>query len=66
MKLLNILLTCAPFANALWPIPSSYTNGTSVLFIEKNSRITYNGQDIVLVSSNPPFSAMQVLTLRCS
>jgi len=50
MKLLSILITCAPFASALWPIPSSYTNGTKVLFIEKSVRITYNGQDVVLLS----------------
>lgn len=42
MKLLGLWLVLR-LANALWPIPSKLTTGTSVLWIDKRVKVTYHG-----------------------
>lgn len=42
MRLVAIVLS-ASFAAALWPIPSSYSTGTTVLWIDESVKVTYNG-----------------------
>ena len=47
MKFITTLITCAPAVLALWPIPESYTHGDSVVFIDQNTPVTYNGKQSV-------------------
>ncbi|KAF1985840.1 glycoside hydrolase family 20 protein [Aulographum hederae CBS 113979] len=52
MKLLiALLVVSAQLASALWPLPESYTNGTTVLWLKRDVRITYTGPD---QSASPP------------
>ncbi|KAI9658757.1 MAG: N-acetyl-glucosamine-6-phosphate deacetylase [Bathelium mastoideum] len=50
MKFISTLIACAPAVSALWPIPTTYTYGDSVLFINKNTPVTYNGKQTSLAS----------------
>jgi len=43
MNLLCYTLTFAATASAIWPIPSSYSHGESVLWIDQSVQFTYNG-----------------------
>ncbi|KAF2835668.1 glycoside hydrolase family 20 protein [Patellaria atrata CBS 101060] len=43
MKILPALSLLIPVAVAIWPLPKSYTSGDTVLFIEDNVHVTYNG-----------------------
>ncbi|OCK94282.1 glycoside hydrolase family 20 protein [Cenococcum geophilum 1.58] len=43
MKLLSAVALFAPLAAALWPIPSSYSSGSTVLWIGSDVKVTYNG-----------------------
>lgn len=43
MKLLYYTALFTATANAIWPIPSSYTHGESVLWIDDSVKFTYNG-----------------------
>lgn len=53
------LLSLALFAScalAIWPLPVSYSNGTEVLWIDRNVKISYNGGSSVSepkVNHNP-------------
>ncbi|KAK5008329.1 Glucosamine-6-phosphate isomerase (Glucosamine-6-phosphate deaminase) (GNPDA) (GlcN6P deaminase), partial [Cryomyces antarcticus] len=57
MKLLGAIALFLPFASAIWPIPSSYTSGDTVLWVDKKVKITYNGETqsvgYIQNSSNP-------------
>lgn len=48
---LSFLLALSP-VSAIWPIPKSYTNGTSVVFINQNLEVTYNGGFVCWISSS--------------
>ncbi|EMC95768.1 glycoside hydrolase family 20 protein [Baudoinia panamericana UAMH 10762] len=37
------LVLCISSASALWPIPSVYTNGSGVVWIDKDVKVSYNG-----------------------
>ena len=47
MKFISTLIACAPAVSALWPIPKTYTHGDSVLFIQEQTPVTYNGKQYV-------------------
>jgi len=47
MKLLGAVALFAPLAAALWPIPSSYSSGSTVLWIGSDVKVTYNGANDV-------------------
>lgn len=51
------ILACAALSltpvHAIWPIPSSITTGDNVLFIDQSVDITYNGDSVRRVPSNP-------------
>ncbi|TKA73999.1 hypothetical protein B0A49_03890 [Cryomyces minteri] len=44
MKLFGAIALFLPFASAIWPIPSSYASGDSVLWVDKKVKITYNSE----------------------
>ncbi|PHH89537.1 hypothetical protein CDD83_5823 [Cordyceps sp. RAO-2017] len=41
-------------AIALWPVPQKFENGTEVLFIDQNVKVTYNGQDLPFKNDYTP------------
>ncbi|KAF2101944.1 N-acetyl-beta-D-glucosaminidase [Rhizodiscina lignyota] len=43
MRLLLPATLCAALVSALWPLPSSYTHGDTVLWIDKNVKVNYSG-----------------------
>jgi hexosaminidase len=43
MRSLKALLLLASSALAIWPLPVSYSNGSDVLWIDQNVKISYNG-----------------------
>ncbi|KAF2807818.1 uncharacterized protein BDZ99DRAFT_509962 [Mytilinidion resinicola] len=45
MKLLYLLPLVTSFASALWPQPSTYTSGETVLWIDGDVQVTYNGAE---------------------
>ncbi|OJD32491.1 glycoside hydrolase family 20 protein [Diplodia corticola] len=52
MKLLALLAAGAPFAAALWPIPSQYSSGNTTLWISSDVKITYNSPSNQTASHN--------------
>lgn len=42
MKPLALLAAGAPFAAALWPIPSQYSAGNTTLWISSDVKVTYD------------------------
>jgi len=58
--LLSLLLSLGP-VSAIWPAPQSYTSATSVLFLNQNLKITYNGGLVRwFPSSSPPDSVWPI------
>jgi len=51
MSVLFVISLLFTFCFAIWPLPVSQTNGNSVLWIDKNVRIAYNGAFEVRPSS---------------
>ncbi|KAK7516144.1 putative cytochrome 52A4 [Phyllosticta citriasiana] len=45
MRLIGLLCIGAPLAAALWPIPTKYTSGTDVLWIDGNVKVDYENPD---------------------
>lgn len=45
MKILTISLLL-PLVAAIWPAPQSFTNGTSVVWLDRNIKATYNGRNV--------------------
>jgi hexosaminidase len=43
MRSFIALLLFASSALAIWPLPVSYSNGSDVLWIDQNVKISYNG-----------------------
>lgn len=39
----TVLLLCVSCVTALWPIPTTYSSGEEVLWIDRNVHISYNG-----------------------
>ncbi|KAF2724356.1 glycoside hydrolase family 20 protein [Polychaeton citri CBS 116435] len=58
MKLLPIALFVASAA-AVWPIPKEYSHGDSVVWIDKNVKVSYNGASSVR-QHFPPYSFQTV------
>ena len=52
LRLVLSFLLSLSSVSAIWPIPQSYTNGSSVVFINQNVEVTYNG-GFVCWSSSP-------------
>ncbi|KAL1632981.1 Glucosamine-6-phosphate isomerase (Glucosamine-6-phosphate deaminase) (GNPDA) (GlcN6P deaminase) [Diplodia intermedia] len=52
MKLFALLAAGAPFAAALWPIPSQYSSGNTTLWISSDVKITYNAPSNQTTSYN--------------
>ena len=48
-------LSLLPAVHAVWPIPKEISTGDSVLFIDEDLEITYNGQPVRWTSLNPPY-----------
>lgn len=46
MKLLNILALLVPAVVAIWPQPMNYTNGTTVLWFNRDTVVTFNGTNV--------------------
>lgn len=55
---LNLLVA---YTAAIWPIPSSYSSGDSVLWIDNSVRITYNGAQVQPSSLGGNTLDMQIL-----
>jgi hexosaminidase len=53
MKLLSYLPFFAATASAIWPIPSTYTHGEGVLWVDQSVQFTYNGAEQVSQSIKP-------------
>jgi hexosaminidase len=53
MKLLSYLPFFAATASAIWPIPSTYTHGEGVLWVDQSVQFTYNGAEQVSQSTKP-------------
>jgi len=43
MKLLQTVALCASTVSAIWPLPSSYEHGETVLWIDQSVKVSYNG-----------------------
>ncbi|KAK3310151.1 glycoside hydrolase family 20 protein [Chaetomium strumarium] len=43
---LSLILVAVGPAAAIWPAPQSFTNGTSVLYLHQNIKVTYNNESI--------------------
>ncbi|KAL2022691.1 hypothetical protein VTK56DRAFT_4772 [Thermocarpiscus australiensis] len=43
LPLLSLLLIAVHPVKGIWPAPQSFTNGTSVLYLHQNIKVTYNG-----------------------
>jgi hexosaminidase len=51
-----LLLTSVSQIWAIWPVPQSCTSGSSVLWIESNIQVNYNGHDVWWFSFHNPYS----------
>ncbi len=47
MKFLSAIIQLSPLAAAIWPIPTEYTYGEGVLWINSNVKITYSAPSAV-------------------
>ncbi len=57
MKFLSAIIHLSPLAAAIWPIPSAYTHGEGVLWINSNVKITYISPSAVsIVNTNPLYT----------
>jgi hexosaminidase len=43
---LSLILVAVGPAAAIWPAPQSFTNGTSVLYLHQNIKVTYNNESV--------------------
>lgn len=58
MKLLAFVALLVPTATALWPIPSKYSSGQTVLWIGEHLQVQYNGANVS--ESIPPKNRMDL------
>ena len=56
MKLLAFGALLVPAATALWPIPSKYSSGQTVLWIGEHLQVQYNGANVSELSHKPELS----------
>ncbi|KAK3383163.1 glycoside hydrolase family 20 protein [Lasiosphaeria ovina] len=55
--LLSVLLLASHPVSAIWPVPKSYSKGSSVLYLHQNLQITYNGAFVPYVYGYVPLSS---------
>lgn len=43
MRFFRAIALCASTVSAIWPLPSSYEHGETVLWIDQSVKVSYNG-----------------------
>ncbi|KAK8154889.1 putative cytochrome 52A4 [Phyllosticta citrichinensis] len=61
MRLISLLCIGAPLVAAIWPIPTKYTSGTDVLWIDSNVKVDYENPDTGPSTDNKTFISSIVL-----